>query len=546
MSFAAPNGIDPVQFHAVFEAIPNPILVLGTDIPVFTILAVNDAYLRSSRLQREEVIGQPLFKILPTHTGLKENENGERIINSLKFVALQGQSHTIPLMQYNLQGKDEAEVILRYYNLKHSPVYNKVGEVQSILQVATEITESLAEDELDIYPTLHIPEKENIRIATKLNNETSSAYLQAIIDTSQTGMILLSPVKDEEGKLKDFRFRIANRTLGAYVGAQPEELTGSLASKWFPDYKTNGLFDTYAETCLTGKPNRLDFHYHADNINVWLDILATRINEDVLVTFSDFTQLKQLQHKMEGSLSDLKKSNSNLEEFAYVASHDLQEPLRKIKSFGDMLSMRYKEQLGLEGADMITRMQLAAERMKALIEDLLTYSKISAQHHIAEPVNMDEVIAGVLTDLDSCIKEKKALIHIDPIQPMVGDPRQLRQAFQNLLSNALKFTKKDTQPEIHISSDIISASEATELMIHTEQSRKQYQRIVIRDNGIGFDQQYGQRIFQLFQRLHGRMDYPGTGIGLSIVQKVIDHHQGYIKAESESGKGAVFTVLLPI
>ncbi len=540
------HGIDTIQFHAIFEAMPAPALVLLPDAPVFTISAVNEAYLHATNKERVQLIGQPFFNAFPANAGSESIESTARMATSLNIVASQGQPHAIPLLRYDLKLQDGDTASVRYWNLKNAPVPDESGKVQYIIHTATDITASVIENKLEIYPAMHIAEHEQASVAENIVTDASAAYLQAVIDTAQTGIFLFSPVRDEQGDVVDFRFRLANRMLAAYVGQEPEAVIGALGSTWFPAFKTNGLFDYYSETYLTGKSNRFEFHYSSDGIDVWLDILSTRINDDVLVTFSDHTQLKQLQQKMEASLNDLKRSNNNLEEFAYVASHDLQEPLRKIKSFGDMLAGRYKEQLGADGADMIGRMQMAASRMKALIEDLLTFSRISAQHHIASAVNLDDVLREVLTDLESSIKEKGAEVLTAPLHPIIGDSVQLRQVFQNLISNALKFGKKGEQARISITSAIAPGQEVVDFTIPAAQRNKIYQRIEIRDNGIGFEQQYATRIFQLFQRLHGRMEYPGTGIGLSIVQKVIEHHEGFIKAESEPGEGAVFTMLLPV
>lgn len=540
------SGAANIPFHAVYEAMPVPVLVLAPDAPSFTIVAVNECYLQSTHTQRNLLIGQPFFTAFPPDESAAGEESGARMATSLSIVVSQAQAHTIPLMRYDLKPKDGETGEVRYWNLKHAPVFDNNGKVAYIVHTATDITASVAANGLDIYPSRQIAEIEGNSVAADISKDASAAYLQAVIDTSQTGIFLFSPVRDEQGEVVDFRFRIANRTLAAYVGQETGAVIGALGSTWFPAFKTNGLFDYYSETYLTGKVNRFEFHYNADGIDVWLDILSTRINDDVLVTFSDYTQLKQLQQKMEASLNDLKRSNNNLEEFAYVASHDLQEPLRKIKAFGDMLASRYKDQLGADGADMIGRMQLAAGRMKMLIEDLLTFSRISAQHHIAAPVNLDDVLHEVLTDLESSIKEKQAVVTLMPMQPLVGDALQLRQVFQNLLSNALKFGKKGEAVQINVSATIESGSDIEDFNIPAARRAESYQRIVVRDNGIGFEQQYAARIFQLFQRLHGRIDYPGTGIGLSIVQKVIEHHKGFIKAESAPGEGATFSLLLPV
>ncbi len=373
--------------------------------------------------------------------------------------------------------------------------------------------------------------------------EASAAELTTVIDTAQAGIFLFEPVFDEQNEVTDFRFRLANRQLAAYVGQEPAALIGELGSRWFPGYKTNGLFDTYLKAYQTGRTQRFDFHYDGDGIDVWLDIMATKMGNEVLVTFADYTSLKRVQRQLEHSIVDLSRSNESLQQFAYVASHDLQEPLRKIQSFGDVMQARFGPELGDVGSDMIGRMQTAAGRMSTLIHDLLTYSRLSAKPAEMKPIALANVLARVLDDLDLPIRESGATIKVDSLPTLPGDESQLRQLFQNLLTNALKFRQADTTPLITISSRTVDAAELPELV----PTRKVpvYQCVTVKDNGIGFDQKYADRIFQVFQRLHGRAQYDGTGIGLAIVQRVIDNHGGAIRASSKPGHGATFELYLP-
>ncbi|SOD98667.1 PAS domain-containing protein [Spirosoma fluviale] len=379
--------------------------------------------------------------------------------------------------------------------------------------------------------------------------EISATELQTVIDTCQTGIFLFTPIRDLAGEVTDFRFRLANRQLASYVGEDSETLIGALGSTYFPDYKTNGLFERYYHTYSTGETQRFDFHYFGSGIDVWLDIMTTKLNDDVLVTFGDYTPLKRLQQELENSVVELQRSNKNLEQFAYVASHDLQEPLRKIQAFGDIIRSQFAPVIGTEGADMISRMQSAAARMQVLIKDVLAYSRIVTKQETVGPVNLDQVVADVLTDLETAIAEKEASITVGPLPVIRGDAAQLRQLFQNLFSNALKFTRlddADNLPAVRISSRQLYGRELTAPSLLPSDANRLFHLIEVTDNGIGFDQHQAERIFQVFQRLHGRSEYQGTGIGLAIVQKVIDNHQGHIFAEGRPGQGAVFRILLPV
>ena len=272
-------------------------------------------------------------------------------------------------------------------------------------------------------------------------------------------------------------------------------------------------------------------------------------------TAQDVTEQRNVQHELERlvtkrtqqlqeSVNDLQRSNNNLQQFAYVASHDLQEPLRKIQSFSDMLRNQYKEELGESGNDYLLRMQASASRMSVLIKDLLTYSRISTQQDSSATVSLTSVINAVLADLDLAIQETVALVRVDSLPTVQGDKSQLGQLFQNLLNNALKFRKTGQTPQISITCQTIAATDLPPSVWPTREAIAYY-RIDVADNGIGFDEQYVDRIFQVFQRLHGRSQFAGTGIGLAICEKVTANHGGAITASSQPGEGAIFSVYLP-
>jgi light-regulated signal transduction histidine kinase (bacteriophytochrome) len=272
--------------------------------------------------------------------------------------------------------------------------------------------------------------------------------------------------------------------------------------------------------------------------------MCTKVGDEVLVTFTDHTSLKNLQRRLEEHVEELRSSNANLEQFAYVASHDLQEPLRKIKSFGNMLQGRYGQNLGAEGGDLIIRMQSAANRMSILIEDLLTYSRVSVKPAQMKVLQTDKILEEALFDLERLIHQKAAVIKADKLAPVAGQATQIGQLFQNVLSNALKFSHPSRKPEIRISSEMVTG-QAAPIAVARADAARLFQMIRIRDNGIGFEPGYKDRIFQIFQRLHNRSEYPGTGVGLSIVKKVVANHNGYIEADAIPGEGTTFTILLP-
>jgi signal transduction histidine kinase len=228
--------------------------------------------------------------------------------------------------------------------------------------------------------------------------------------------------------------------------------------------------------------------------------------------------------------AELSRSNAELEQFASIASHDLQEPLRKVQTFAAQLRATEHERLSEEGQDFLRRMSDAAGRMRSLIDDLLMFSRVSTKGRPFVPVDLGEVVSQVLVDLEISIDESGARVSIGELPTVEADPVQMRQLLQNLLGNALKFRRDGVVPELHVS------AETTDHLAE----------LTVKDNGIGFDAHYATRIFRAFERLNGARAYPGTGIGLALCRKIVERHHGAIHADSEAGCGATFTVRLPL
>jgi signal transduction histidine kinase len=239
---------------------------------------------------------------------------------------------------------------------------------------------------------------------------------------------------------------------------------------------------------------------------------------------------------------DLEKMNAELKSFSYIASHDLQEPLRKIQAFSTRILEKEHVNLSDAGKDYFRRMHSAAYRMQTLIEDLLAYSRTNSGEKTFEKVALHSILEDVKEDLHEMILQKSAHIQFNGLHEAKVIPFQFRQLMHNLLSNSLKFSSADRQPLITIKSEILQGVHLQEPLL---QPHKKYCRIVVEDNGIGFDDGHSERIFEIFQRLHDTSKYPGTGIGLAICKKIVENHKGAIRAKSESGKGTTFYISIP-
>lgn len=252
-------------------------------------------------------------------------------------------------------------------------------------------------------------------------------------------------------------------------------------------------------------------------------------------------KVKELNKQLLKNIEELEAANTEMDQFVFIASHDLQEPLRKIRIFNDFISIKYKEKLDEEGKSYLDRMQVACERMQRLINDILMFSKIDTSKHSPVPTDLNELLEEVTDNMEFQIREKDAKINIARLPKLLVYPGLIKLLFQQLISNSLKFSNGDIPPEISITAHIESDDNTDDKI-----KVKKYWRIHVKDNGVGFEQQYADQVFTMFKRLHSNAEYVGTGIGLAICKKIVEEHKGYICAKSAVNAGAIFTISFPV
>lgn len=383
---------------------------------------------------------------------------------------------------------------------------------------------------------------EDLKKATEQTKQVSD-LLRNVLDSSRDGIMAYRSIRNAAGEIEDFQLVLANRAAFLITNRSESEILGQRLLDLFPGNK-GYLYEEYSKVVESGEDFKTEIEYLLDEKYIWFKILATKFEDGFVVTFSDITEDKATGIKLANYTQELKRSNEDLEQFAYVASHDLQEPLRKIRSFGDRLLTKYWDQLDETGQNYIDRMQVAAKRMQNLIEDLLAFSRITRSGELPGMVDMMEVFEEIKEDLFDQISRTGARIEIEDLPKVLGVKSQIQRLFQNLLSNGLKFKKEGVSPLIRVSGKIINAAEASQ-DFKLNPRYEQYVQITVSDNGIGFNERYKDQIFNVFQRLHGKNEFEGTGIGLAICKKIAQHHGGAIRVESVEGNGSDFIVIFP-
>ena len=272
-------------------------------------------------------------------------------------------------------------------------------------------------------------------------------------------------------------------------------------------------------------------------------------------TMQDVTEQKNIEQELLLKSQKLEATNAELQKFASIASHDLREPLRKIITFGSMLEKNYEEALGEKGTTYLQKITNASSRMQKLIDDILDFSKLTVNLQSFTKVNLNDVVNNILSDMEVAIEKSGTQIIVDPLPEIDAIDSLIGQLFQNMIGNAIKFRRKDVKPVIKIKAEIITRAYFTPAEADAHKTfttganindNERFCKILISDNGIGFDEAYLDRIFLIFQRLHAKSEYEGTGIGLAIVKKVVDFHNGFITASSKPGEGTTFVVILPV
>ena len=469
----------------------------------------------------------------PNILGLNGKESWAEIWDDiepmLKVVTDQGESIWRENLMIPIFRNGQMEDV--YWTFSYSPVKDESGRVSGVLVIVTETTEAvLAERRL----------RESERRFRELAN--------------------LSPVwiwiTDN-----DINIEYANRALLDYVGVEKEsEFTGQV---WVDVVHPDDLAVVYAGfgkalEQQTGFALEYRVINHATSKFEWFKVLGvpkfeegkmvgfigTAMNIDKQKSFAD--QLKEEVSSRTKQLADsnlkLEEMNKELQSFAYISSHDLQEPLRKIQMFSEVLMEKEYDKLSSSGKTKFEKIQSAAYRMQSFINDLLSYSRTDTEKRVFETIDLKNLVDDVINDLGEELSKKGGTITLKNSIEIEVVKFQFRQLMYNLLSNSIKYSRSDVAPVVTVETEIITNAKSIDENLL---NNKEYVQITITDNGIGFEEQFSKKIFEVFQRLHSKQEYVGTGIGLAIVKKIVQNHLGSISAEGIPGEGSVFKILVP-
>jgi PAS domain S-box-containing protein len=560
-----------IDFQAIFDSSPDLYLVLDTDL---NIIGVSNAYLNATMVKRNEIMGRGIFDVFPDNPNDPEATGVRNLRTSLERVLKNKSPDTMAIQKYDIRrpmseggGFEE-----RYWSPVNSPILGKNKQVQYIIHRVEDVTEFIllkksgakqlqlmeelrtraGEMEIEIYRRAQEIQKANHLL------ENSAKELKI---KNQQLKTLNASIKEKEERLK---LALQASGTGTWtwdcindiieVDDNMPLIFGFRSKEDFPKNYSDFFKYLYPDDRLRvdreiKKSLTESVKYNTEYRVIWPDgskhVIAARglmytneKNEPIKMAgvCLDITEKDQAKKQLAQLAKDLKINNQKLEtsnerfkEFAYIVSHDLQEPLRMVINFMQLLQSRYHDKLDKDAEEFIEFAVNGGIRMKTLISDLLVYSRVESQGKPLKEVSMEEPLNWTLTNLQEAIKEANAKISYDPLPQVLGDTTQLGQLLQNLIANAIRYRKTSQSLKIHI-----GAIEENENW-----------KLFVKDNGIGIDPQFHDRIFKIFQRLHTYEEYEGTGIGLAVCKRIVDRHGGKIWVESTPDQGSTFYFLLP-
>jgi PAS domain S-box-containing protein len=502
-----------VQLEEILNAIPQMVWVLDASA---TIRFINERWSEYTGQTRELSIGNNAKQSSIFHA-LQKREISEK----WEYLAAQQKRYIGEVMIRNSQGE------YRWHLDITEPILDEQGNLEMIVGTFTDVHEQF------------LMEKEAI---------DTRDTLQAVFNASKNSILVCETKLDQQNKIIDFHCTYFNEKAAQHYGT--ENLKHRSLRQLLKRQQSSWLFEKFKTVVALDQPLEVNYQAHVQNQSKSFHVTAVKLGDGLVITLADVTEAVEAKQKLLFLNDDLKQKNHQLNllneeltNYAFIASHDLREPLRKIRIFISQLIEKEAHGLSERGKLYGEKIQVAATRMNDLIEDILLYSKASVRHENKWIVtDLNEILHNVLEELSETIQCTKARIEHTKMPMFKCNPLQIFQLMQNLISNALKFQPVNQIPVIAVHTQVISGEAiASERAV----ANRLYLKLEVSDNGIGFEKKYMERIFGIFQRLNSVNTYPGTGIGLAICRKIVENHHGFIVAQSTEGTGSVFTCYLP-
>ena len=439
------------------------------------------------------------------------------------------------LMMPRMSGEEMVAEIRRHKDMNNVPILLLTAKADENLRIRLLrsgaqdcLVKPFAAEELVARATGLVERKRLAETSLRVSEER----FRIAQELSPDGFVIFRPVRDPEGMVVDFIFAFQNAAAARMSGTDQEVVVGKRLLEVFPAHRETVFMEAYRHVAETGESRVVEAPYEGDfaTDKAWFRVAVVPIGEDIAVLVEDITERKNFEERLQQTVEELERSNRELRQFAYVSSHDLQEPLRTLAVYVQLLQKRYQGQLDERADRYIQYVHEAATRMSALITDLLAFTHVGADSGSFGWVSMDAALGKALANLERLIGESGTVVESEHLPEVEGNEGELTQLFQNLVENAIKFRRDGIPPRVNIS---------------VEQKETEWV-FTVRDNGIGIEPQYYDRIFLIFQRLQRREDFPGTGMGLAICRKIVEHHHGRIWVESTPGHGSSFCFTLPV
>ncbi len=552
-----------MRFRNMVAQAPVAIAVFrGAD---FIVEVANERVLELWGKTAEQMMNKPAFEAMPDAAG----QGFEELMNEVYKTGKRFAGNELPV---NLIRKGVPQNL--FLNFVYEPLYDENKNISGIMVVGTEVTEQVIsrkkiEESEKQLRELSISLEEKVKSRTQELKQTEK-FLQSIIDSSPAILFNFESVRNNEGEIIDFKLIFVNSQIEKETGQAASSIIGKTCKEIFPHMFENGEFERFVQCVQSGEKVNYEGYYHYEGVTSYYYVLAGKFNDGFASTSINITRAKNTALQLEKVNKQLKErnilvelkqqeialahediklknielehTNNELQSFAYISSHDLQEPLRKIQTFASRIREKEENNLSEQGKDFFKRMQDAANRMQTLIQDLLAYSRTNSEEREFENTDLNKIIDEIIEDFSEDLKDKHATIEATELCEANIIPFQFSQLMHNLITNALKFRKPENPPHIIIKSKIAKGITLDNPKLSPEDK---YCHITVSDNGIGFEQQYSEKIFQVFQRLHGKNEYNGTGIGLAIVKKIVENHNGIITVTSELNQGGTFDIYIP-